>query len=60
MNMEDKMTTTKRLNIIAVNAIFAQLLKRDPTQEDPGAHKQIPFEKSYKMLGEREISVMFK
>ena len=30
MNMEDKMTTTKRLNSISVNATFDQVLNTDP------------------------------
>ena len=44
MNLKDKMKTTKNLNSIALNAIFAQVFKTDPTQEAPGAHKQMLFE----------------
>ena len=60
MNMEDNMTTTKNLNSIDVNTIFAQVLKTDPTQEAPGAHKQMPFERGYNLFGERGIAIMFK
>ena len=41
MKMEDKITTTKSLNSISVNAIFDQVLKTDPTREDPGAHEKM-------------------
>ena len=36
MNFEYKMTTTKNLNIIAVNTIFDQVFNTDPAQEAPG------------------------
>ena len=32
MNIEDKITTTKNLESIAVNAIFSQILNTDPAQ----------------------------
>ena len=60
MNVEDEMTTTKSLDSISVKTIFYQVLKTEPTQEAPGAHKQMPFERGYKMFGEREISGIFK
>ena len=60
MNIEDNMTTTNSLKSISVNAIFAQVLKTDLTQEAPEAHKKIMFERGYKMFGEREIVVMVK
>ena len=60
MNMEDNMPTTKILNSISVNAVFDQVFKADPTQEAPGVHKKMPFERGYKMFGEREIVVIFK
>ena len=53
MNMKDNMTITKSLSRISVNAIFAKVLKTDPTQEAPGVHTKIPFERGYKMLGKR-------
>ena len=54
------MTTTKSLNSIAGNAIFDQALKKEPTQEAPGVHKQIPFETGYIMFDKMSIVVMFK
>ena len=60
MKMEDKITTTKNLNSIAVNDIFSQVLKTDPAQEAPGAHEKMSFERGYKMFGDRETAVMFK
>ena len=41
--VENKMTTTNNPKSIAVNAIFSQVLKTDPTQEAPGAHEQMTF-----------------
>ena len=60
MNMEDKMTTTKNLNSIAVNTIFARVLNTDPAQEAQVAHAKILFKRRYKIFGEREIAIMFK
>ena len=60
MKIEDKITTTKNLNSIAVKAIFSWVLKTDPIQEAPRAHKQISFKRGHKMFGESEIAVMFK
>ena len=60
MKMEDNMMTTKNLESIDVNAIFAQLLKTDPAQEAPGAHKKTMFKMGYKIFGKREIAVTFK
>ena len=54
------MMNTKNLNSINVNVIFYQVFKTDPAQEGPIVHDQIPFERGYKMFGEREIAVMFK
>ena len=42
MKIEDMMMTTKIVNSIAVKSIFDQVLKTDPTQEDPVAHKRMP------------------
>ena len=60
MKMEDKMTTTKKLNSISVNTIFSQVLNMDPVQEAPGAHNKMLFERGYNIFGKREIAVMFK
>ena len=60
MKMEDNMTTARNLDSIAVNAIFDQVLKTDPTQEATGSHKKMLYERGYKMFGESEIEVMFK
>ena len=60
MNMEDKITTTKNLNIIDVRSIFSQVLNMDSIQEAPGAHGKMLFERGYKMFGNRATSVMFK
>ena len=54
------MTTTKNLNSFAVYAIFSWVFKMDPTQEAPGAHKKMLFERVYKMFGEKAIAVIFK
>ena len=58
--MEDKMTTANNLKIIAVNVIFAQVLKTDHIQEALGAHKQMLFKRVYNIFGERAIAVMLK
>ena len=47
MKMADNMTTANSLNSIAVNAIFPQVSKTDPTKESPGVHNQILFERVY-------------
>ena len=60
VKMEDKMTTTKKLNSIAVNTIFARVLNTDPAQEAQVAHEKILFKRGYKISGEREIAIMFK
>ena len=60
MTMEDNMMTTNNLDIMALNAIFDQVLNKDPVQEDPGAHAQMLFGWGYKIFGEREVAVMFK
>ena len=53
MKMEDKMTTTKNLNSIYVNAIFSQVFKTDPKQEYPVAHRKMSLERGYNMFGKR-------
>ena len=58
--MEDKLTITKNLNSIAVNAIFSFVLKTDPMQEAPGVHKKMLFKRSYKIFFKRSIAVIFK
>ena len=60
MKMEDNVSTTKNLESISVNTIFYQVLKTDPTQEAPGAHKKMLFKRGYKIFGKRAIAVMFK
>ena len=54
------MTTANNLKIIAVNVIFAQVLKTDHIQEALGAHKQMLFKRVYNMFGERAIAIMLK
>ena len=54
------MTTTNNPSSFSVNAIFAQVLKTDPEQEDIGAHEKMLFERGFNMFGEREISIMVK
>ena len=47
------MNTTKNMNRVDVNAIFAQVLSTDPVQEATGVHEKISFEREYRMFGNR-------
>ena len=60
MKMEHKITTTKNMNSIAVNAIFSQVFNTDPVQEAPLAHGKMSFEWGYNMIDESTISIMIK